>query len=142
MSLSERLAKHVVRGPDCWSWSGATRNGYGVLGRGRRDEGLVYAHRLAWELVNGPIPEGMCVLHACDNRICTNPEHLWLGTKTDNNRDMSAKGRHVGGRRLTVEQVREIRRSADRVRVLSERFGVSVSAIYQVRSGRNWGKVA
>jgi hypothetical protein len=142
MTLVERFDRFVVRQPGCWGWSGATRNGYGALGRGGHGKGLVYAHRLSWELANGPIPDGMCVLHRCDNPPCANPDHLWLGTKTDNNRDMVAKGRHIGYRRLTVDQVREIRRSGERVRVLADRFGVSISAIYQVRSGRNWGQVA
>ena len=96
MTLTERLERFTVRGPGCWGWIGATSSGYGRLGRGGRGEGLVYAHRLSWELRNGPIPEGMCVLHRCDNPPCSNPDHLFLGTKADNNRDMSVKGRHVG----------------------------------------------
>lgn len=52
-----------------------------------------YAHRLMWEEVNGPIPHGMCVLHRCDNPPCIRPDHLFLGTKADNVRDMIAKGR-------------------------------------------------
>jgi hypothetical protein len=102
MTLAERFERRTVRGPGCWSWAGATRNGYGVLGRGGRAEGLVYAHRLSWELQHGPIPEGGCVLHRCDNPPCTNPDHLWLGTKADNNRDMAAKGRHVGTRGMKL----------------------------------------
>jgi hypothetical protein len=54
----------------------------------------VLEHRLAWEMANGPIPAGMCVLHACDNRACINVEHLFLGTYQDNALDMVAKGRH------------------------------------------------
>ena len=140
--LVERFERFVVRQSGCWSWSGATRNGYGVLGRGGRGEGLVYAHRLAWEIANGPIPAGMNVLHRCDNPPCTNPDHLWLGTKADNNRDMAAKGRHVGTRRLTVDQVREIRSSSEPARWLADRFGISIWNIYNVRSGRIWKAVA
>lgn len=142
MTLAMRFERRRVRGSGCWAWVGATRQGYGVIGRGGRSEGLVYAHRLAWELAYGPVPAGMCVLHRCDNRPCTNPDHLWLGSRGDNNRDMVAKGRHVGTRRLTAAQVREIRLSPDSARTLAGRFGVSPSAIYQVRSRRNWGHVA
>jgi hypothetical protein len=75
-------------------------------------------HRRAWTEANGPIPDGMFVLHHCDNRACSNVEHLFLGTQTDNMRDMLAKGRgsRVGPRgeahghaKLTEAQVREIR---------------------------------
>jgi len=67
-----------------------TPTGYAMLGRKGRK---LYAHRVAWEEANGPIPEGMCVLHRCDNPPCVNPEHLFLGTHRDNTQDMLAKGR-------------------------------------------------
>jgi len=56
--------------------------------------GVIRTHRLAWELANGPIPDGLSVLHHCDNPPCCNVEHLFLGTQTDNHADMVAKGRH------------------------------------------------
>ncbi|MGH7024521.1 MAG: HNH endonuclease signature motif containing protein [Caulobacteraceae bacterium] len=52
-----------------------------------------YAHRLAWELANGPIPDGLLILHKCDNPVCCNPDHLFLGTAADNHADCAAKGR-------------------------------------------------
>lgn len=77
--------------PDCREWPGRKgRNGYGLLTlRG----GTLYAHRVVWELVNGPIPEGMEVCHTCDNPPCCNPAHLFLGTHQDNMLDMAQKGR-------------------------------------------------
>lgn len=83
----------VVRGLECWAWTGRKDAfGYGVvqLGRGEPRTG---AHRVSWELHVGPIPEGMQVLHHCDNPECTNPSHLFLGTPLDNMLDASAKGR-------------------------------------------------
>ena len=74
----------------CWDWQGAICVGYGTIGNKYKYRG---AHRYSWELSNGPIPKGLCVLHKCDNRRCVNPDHLFLGTKGDNNRDRVKKGR-------------------------------------------------
>jgi hypothetical protein len=83
----------------CVLWLGATSAGTGYgkvrLSNPRR---LVGAHRLAWELAHCPIPDGLCVLHRCDVRTCVNPDHLYLGTKRDNARDMVSRGRWSNGR--------------------------------------------
>jgi hypothetical protein len=106
------------RGPnDCWLWKGyRNRDGYGcIYVFGRK---TLLAHRVTWELTNGPIPTGMCVCHKCDNPPCCNPAHGFLGTRIDNNRDMCDKGRMVLGSarpqsRLDESIVAEIRRSVD-----------------------------
>jgi hypothetical protein len=87
-----RFWAKVQRGEGCWEWQGANNGkGYGCFGKeGSRP---YYAHRFSWELHAGPIPDGLFVLHRCDNRRCVNPEHLFLGTQGDNMRDMIAKGR-------------------------------------------------
>jgi hypothetical protein len=102
-SPAERLAAGLVRMPNgCLEWTGhKVPKGYGQIGY---DSKVVSTHRLAWELVNGPIPDGLNVLHHCDNPPCceTQPTegypdgHLFLGTKADNNADMRAKGRARG----------------------------------------------
>lgn len=91
--LAERFWEKVATGPGCWEWQNATTGfGYGVfqLGRG---EGTKGAHIVAWELENGPITNGMWVLHHCDNPPCVRPSHLYLGTAEDNGADVSARGR-------------------------------------------------
>lgn len=90
--LWERLINRVVFGlSDCWHFCGA-RNAFGY-GRLTVNGRLQVAHRLSYEAFVGPIPQGMSVLHKCDNPSCINPEHLWLGTYSDNRRDCHAKGR-------------------------------------------------
>ena len=80
-------------GPNsCWNWTGAKHSfGYGSVRISRR---AYKAHRVSYEWLIGPIPEGMCLLHTCDNPMCVNPSHLQVGTKMDNTQDMMKKGRH------------------------------------------------
>lgn len=105
-----------IRKPDeCWNWLG-TKNphGYGKLRFRSRNKYL--AHRLSWSLANGEIPDGMNILHKCDNPSCVNPNHLYPGTQSQNLKDAysrgrySQKGEHGNGRKLTLAQVLEIRR--------------------------------
>src|SRR5580704_8040718 len=86
-SLAERLAAYLVPEGNCLVWTGGhTLGGYGVINRGRRGAGMASTHRLAWELAYGPVPDGMNVLHHCDNPPCCEPTHLFLGTGQDNSR--------------------------------------------------------
>lgn len=101
-SLKERFEAKVSPEPTsgCWLWtSSITGTGYGTISLGGRADGREQAHRVAWELYRGSIPPGLCVLHRCDNRLCVNPDHLFLGTKADNTHDMLAKGREARGAR-------------------------------------------
>lgn len=91
-------------GPDlCWPWTGATnQSGYGTFVGG---QGGRLAHRFAFIQAHGPIPDGLCVLHRCDNPPCQNPGHLFLGTQADNMADMKNKGRWVSGLALHPELI-------------------------------------
>lgn len=98
MSLEDRFWNKVDKETEsgCWEWVGSTRNGYGCI----RPIGVTkYSHRVSWELHNGPIPDGLWVLHKCDNRKCVNPDHLFLGTNQDNVNDKMSKGRGPVGAR-------------------------------------------
>lgn len=136
-------------GPDaCWPWTGPRhRAGYG---RVWQDGAYRYAHRVAWEEANGPIPPGLDICHTCDNPPCGNPAHLFAGTARDNLRDASGKGRLRGwtdGRRgeahpahkLTWAKVRDIRaRAGQSQRALASEYHVSQVAIHFILTGKTW----
>jgi len=146
----EQLLVRLVRwidasaGPEaCWPWTGATMgDGYGTVWNGDKH---VRAHRVAWAALVGPIPDGLFVLHRCDNRPCCNPRHLFLGTSADNARDMAAKGRQAlqtnpelarGERNgrcvLTDADVADIRRrnaAGESQAALAQEFGIGSSHI-------------
>ena len=116
---------------DCWEWTATkTPNGYGQFTVDRKK---IQTHRLAWEFTYGKIPEGLCVLHKCDNKACVNPAHLFIGTHNDNMQDMIKKNRQShntgqlnGNNKLTQNQVLEIRLSSDTIRNLSKRFDATL----------------
>ena len=84
----------------CWQWIRARHKaGYGAIGWTIRGKIVRYAHRASYELFVGPIPDDVLVCHRCDNRLCINPQHLFLGTWKDNYDDMVQKGRGITGRK-------------------------------------------
>lgn len=132
---AERLFARVTRVNDCLVWTGSTdAAGYGRLVVGsridgtRRHEGV---HRVAWMHYHGPIPDGMEVLHTCDNPPCVERGHLFLGNHATNMLDMAAKGR--GLHKLTLADVARIRTGGERIVDLAQELGVSPSTVHRHR---------
>jgi hypothetical protein len=128
----------------CTLWTGGTfADGYGCVVISRRAK---RAHRLAWELHHGPIPDGLLVCHMCDTPLCVNVEHLFLGTAADNNADRDRKGRtryQVGvdryNVRLTPEEVLAIRASTGVSQYqLAATYGVARTTIQMILNRRSW----
>jgi hypothetical protein len=148
----EKFWSRVNKTETCWLWTGRVDvSGYGVFRVYGRGVCSIKAHRYAWELTKGPIPEGLRVLHRCDVRACLNPAHLFIGTDADNMRDKCEKGRQPrgeaqGSARLTAEQVIAIRRDyrigkpggRSGLCLLAKRLGVNVYTIHNVLKGKTW----
>lgn len=143
LSLSETFDYFMpgIPGADCWEWAGSrNRAGYGVV---RMTDSSFPAHRVSYELFIGPIPEGWCVCHRCDNPPCCNPNHLFVGTKDDNNQDKVAKGRNAAT--LAAEDVTKIRNlyanGGVLQRELAQIYGVARSNISLMISRKTWRHV-
>lgn len=130
----------------CWNWIGPIRwNGYGLW---HVNQTKSLAHRASYERYIGPIPEGLVVCHACDNRKCVNPNHLWVGSQADNLADMRRKGRaHKGPSvhsehhplsKINVKIARKIRFDKRNAREIAEQYGVSRSLVYGIKAGTHW----
>lgn len=148
--IAERLWSKVVFLPTgCWEWTAGTSGGYGSI-RIENGRGAIAAHRLSWMLHHQADPGDLYICHTCDNRLCVNPWHLYAGTPADNTRDAIDRGRLRGNSnqgeahnasRLTWEQVSEIRRmraDGQILRVIAERYDVSLPNVYRIVSGQTW----
>jgi hypothetical protein len=150
MTLEERFWKKVNIGNrnECWEWVGfkCLTTGYGIFIIDKKFS----AHRVAWILTNGEIPDKMCVCHKCDNRACCNPAHLFLGTLADNDLDRDKKGRLSWGERtntakLSIQDVKEIRSLYDTGNYsqskLANIYGVQKAAIGKICRRENWKRI-
>ena len=149
-TLEQRFWAKVDSGNACWEWTAGKIKGYGQIQVNGKQK---LAHRISWELHNGPIPKNLCVCHHCDNPGCVNPDHLFLGTQKDNMRDKLKKARQVKEQpkqrgekhhnvKLAEEQVRVIKRlyGAPGIsqRRLADIFGVSQVQIGRIVRGKTW----
>ena len=144
----------TARDGECWTWKGGgNEKGYGLFYFNGRTKG---AHRVSWILTNGEIPNGMQVLHRCDNPSCVNPSHLFLGTAKDNTADAIAKGRYPqitapginrargernGQCKLTADEVKSIREISGTRAQLAIKFNVSESTIGNIKRRRKWAHI-
>lgn len=144
-SVQDRLLAKVEVDPvtGCWNWTAATNAaGYGVLALGGKYGGSGLAHRVAYQLFNGPIPDAHLVCHACDNPSCVNPDHLFTGTHQANMDDMVAKTRHAHGAtsyaKLTIEQVRAIKTDTRSQSAIAADYGLSQQHVSDLKLGKRW----
>jgi hypothetical protein len=160
----DRFWPKVAKGgdKDCWTWlRGRTHDGYGIFKVGTT---AIIASRVAWMIARGPVPDGLVVCHTCDNRLCVNVEHMFVGTRADNNNDRHAKGRSARGEssgpkrhpetiargvrkalaKLDDDKVRimrAMRRNGVTVAEIARTFGVARSAASVAVNGKTWRHV-
>jgi hypothetical protein len=151
--LLARMITHRSISPSgCWVWTGATNDGgYGIVKVGGRAGWVERTHRIAFAVYRGPVEAGVRILHRCDNPPCFNPAHLFAGTALDNTVDMHAKGRwkkpspargeRSGTAKLTEAlaalAVERLLRGDTRASIARD-FGVSISTISKIATGKNW----
>jgi hypothetical protein len=133
---------------DCWVYKGNIKRGYGsIYSNGH----CIGAHRVSYQYHKGEIPESMFICHACDNKLCVNPKHLFIGTPLDNMRDKIQKGRsnyalgsNTGSPKLTETQVKEIKLKLLQnlsIKCLSEEYNVCRETIRRIKIGRRWSHI-
>jgi len=130
---------------NCWNWPDEAlhdKDGYGAI---RCDGKRPKIHRVIYAYFHGPIPENMCVCHHCDNRVCGNPSHLFLGTTADNIKDMYSKGRGASlekrSKVLTRDQVIAIRAASGFQKDIGKDYGIAQKTVSQIKNGKRWGSL-
>lgn len=148
-------SRKIDKSTGCWVWiKRLNSTGYGALTCGSRVDNtrrIGLAHRISYEIFVGAIPDGLFVCHKCDNRKCFNPKHLFLGTALDNTRDCIAKGRYnfkhgwTGeahpAAKLTVSDIRDIRRSSEDANFLAKSYNINPAHVRSIWAGRSWKSV-
>lgn len=148
-------------GASCWIWTGVKNiAGYGYVDQYKRHNVPRMAHRISYHLTNGPIPDGLLVLHKCDNPSCVNPSHLFLGTQKDNMRDCVEKGRKPRGpehaarikevalkgesnknSKLTESDVLSIRSDQRTLGEIAKHYGVILNTVWRIKKRLAWSHI-
>ena len=141
-----RFWNKVEKTDTCWNWKGSVMGGKLKYGHINLNFKHKYAHRVSWEIHFGKIPTNKQVLHKCDNPLCVNPKHLWLGTHQENMADRDKKGRFIpsyGNTKLNENQVKIIKKEFKNktVKELANKFSVHISTIYHIKIGLTWENV-
>lgn len=138
-----RLAgRYTVEENGCWIWTGATGGSRSKRPQIRINWKLYYAARIAWEDANGAIPPKLLVCHSCDNGLCVNPAHLFLGTQKQNMRDASRKGRFKDKITLNEGMVAEVKRLREEGLThsqIKQRTGIPIGTVGHILAGTRWG---
>lgn len=151
--IKELYENNVIRNEvGCWEWKSVPSKQYGSIFYGKYKS--LGAHQASWMIHHGDIPEGMWVLHHCDSRRCSRPDHLFLGTPKDNAHDMQNKGRKYLSKgekntqsKLKEEQVIEIKKqlnldnSRKKLLELSKEYGVHYATLYDIKNNKTWKHV-
>jgi len=144
-SMEERFWEKVDRTGSCWLWKGyKLKKGYGQF---RINDKAKRAHRVSFSLMKGEIPDGLCVLHHCDNPSCVNPDHLYLGTEKDNARDRdlrhrrkSTRGVLHGRAKINWQDVEIMRQSSKPHSYFAKKYNLDASHIGKIRKNKYWVK--
>lgn len=146
--LKHNFNAKVVKKEGCWDWKGVRdKDGYGLIPGGYQRQKK--AHRVSFLLHKGAIPDESLVCHDCDNPICTNPEHLFLGSKKENDFDSRKKGRACVGSKqpraklneMDVKKIKYLLSLGVKARRIAKDFGVAPSQICEINKGRSWKHV-
>lgn len=142
--MKARFESKFQKTEGCWIWQAHVKEtGYGQF---TVDNKPARAHRVSYELYVGVIPEGLDVLHRCDNRKCVNPDHLFLGTNDDNIQDKVRKGRQLKGSKVIhskliesqVIEIKALHKAGNTARAIAKQYGVSERAIGKIVNGQSW----
>jgi hypothetical protein len=144
--MKNSFYKKIIKKEGCWDWSvGRTGSGYGVIYLGRNQKLI---HRVSWLIHHGEIPKELWVLHKCDNPICSNPDHLYLGTPQQNTNDKIARGRlnlkygedrsHSKLKNYQAKEIKEKLLKGIHEKELSKEYSVHVNTIRDIKMGRRW----
>lgn len=134
--VKDRFLKYVKKTDSCWIWTGSVWKGYGRFMSDRCKK----AHRVSYEIFNGPIEKGKDILHSCNNSLCVNPQHLRQGTQSENERDAVKNGTHPN-QKLTIaeaNEIRSLRAKGFSYKDLMGQYRVSNDTICRVLSGDSY----